>query len=86
MILACTAGMHDSKPAAGGGRALKLGSKAKDVDNFVEQLKTEGQGNCNCLYKSCIHHMQLLLLNTADNSRCSVLFSLTLVIYWLLSF
>lgn len=32
-----------SKPV-GGGRALKLGSKAKDVDSFVEQLQTEGQG------------------------------------------
>jgi hypothetical protein len=33
----------NSKPV-GGGRALKLGSKAKDVDSFVEQLQTEGQG------------------------------------------
>jgi len=31
-----------SKPA-GGGRALKLGSKTKDVETFVDQLKSEGQ-------------------------------------------
>lgn len=31
-----------SKPV-GGGRAMKLGSKAKDVDIFVDQLKSEGE-------------------------------------------
>ena len=27
----------------GGGRGMKLGSKAKDVDQFVDQLKSEGE-------------------------------------------
>ena len=31
-----------SKPA-GGGRALKLGSKSKDVEQFVDQLRSEGE-------------------------------------------
>lgn len=30
-------------PAGGGGRALKLGSKKKGVDNFVDQLRAEGE-------------------------------------------
>ena len=30
--------------ATGGGKALKLGSKTKDVESFVELLKSEGQG------------------------------------------
>lgn len=29
--------------ASGSNRAMKLGSKAKDVDSFVDQLKSEGE-------------------------------------------
>ena len=31
-----------SRPASSG-RAMKLGTKAKDVDTFVDKLKMEGQ-------------------------------------------
>lgn len=29
---------------AGGGKALKLGGKGKDVDSFVDKLRQEGTG------------------------------------------
>lgn len=32
-----------SKTTMGGGRAMKLGSKSKDVDSFVDALKSEGE-------------------------------------------
>lgn len=32
-----------AKAPVGGGRAMKLGSKAKDVDSFVDALKSEGE-------------------------------------------
>ncbi len=33
---------------------MKLGSKAKDVDNFEEQLKTEGNASlCICIVSYC---------------------------------
>lgn len=32
-----------AKAPSGGGRAMKLGSKAKDVDSFVDALKNEGE-------------------------------------------
>ena len=39
--------MQESRPStikpAGPNRAMKLGSKAKDVDSFVDQLKSEGE-------------------------------------------
>ena len=31
---------------AGPSKAMKLGSKAKDVDSFVDQLKSEGESKC----------------------------------------
>ena len=35
--------MAPVKAAVGGGRAMKLGSRAKDVDSFVDALKSEGE-------------------------------------------
>lgn len=29
---------------AGSGKAMKLGSKSKDVDSFVDKLRSEGTG------------------------------------------
>lgn len=34
---------------AGGGKAMKLGSKAKDVDTFVDRLRSEGTGENDCI-------------------------------------
>ena len=33
---------------AGSGKAMKLGSKAKDVDSFVDKLRSEGTGEKDC--------------------------------------
>lgn len=50
LTLTCFIDLSFSKPSAGGGRGMKLGSKAKDVDSFVDQLKSEGQRKCHfCL-------------------------------------
>lgn len=39
--------MQETRPSSikpsGSNRAMKLGSKAKDVDSFVDQLKSEGE-------------------------------------------
>ena len=32
----------------GSGKAMKLGSKTKDVDSFVNQLRSEGTGERAC--------------------------------------
>jgi hypothetical protein len=44
---------------AGSGKAMKLGSKSKDVDSFVDKLRSEGTGtttyiillSTTCMYK-----------------------------------
>ena len=44
-----------SRPA-GGGKALKLGGKGKDVDSFVDKLRQEGTGMSHQIFVFVVSH------------------------------
>ena len=47
--------MIDFRPV-GSNKAMKLGTKAKDVDSFVDKLRSEGTGRFKLYYiHSCIY-------------------------------